>query len=264
MDPIEEFEFKPLTKGLGFHKKSEELKKQMLEGAKSQSAKMAQDIPLNVPEALLSENGVIKEPRTQQEAYADLLKALESPISKTDDSVLNISPTLPRESDVNKSIFTSLGGTLDMPDFPMPKMPPLSDLPDIIETKKTPSFKENKSELKSKTMSRGASNSPKVKLLELAAVSIPAGILDGIFVVALSALIYVFISAANPEKASSDSNKNIDEELQPEGNTDEQNLGIQSSNQILSEDLELGINFSKDFYEIGEIVEGEFLRLQQM
>ncbi|MCB0408452.1 MAG: hypothetical protein KDD34_09625, partial [Bdellovibrionales bacterium] len=188
MDPIEEFEFKPLTKGLGFHKKSEDLKKQMLEGAKSQSAKMAQDIPLNVPEILLDERSTVKEPRTQQEAYADLLKALESPISKTDDSVLNISPTLPRESDVNKSTFTSLGGTLDMPDFPMPKMPPLSDLPDIIETKKPPSLQEKRVELKSKTMSRGASNSPKVKLLAPASVSIPAGILDGIFVIALSLL----------------------------------------------------------------------------
>lgn len=194
MDPFEEFEFKPLTKGLGFHKKSAELKRQMLDGAAASAPRTAHDLPTS---PLLDEEDLVsdvKEPKSQKEAYADLLKALEKPMSfdeEKQDSTLEISEPLPREE--SGSSMDALGGTtMDLPDMNMPALPPMSEMPEMVENvSKEPTFEEKKAQLFGKTTQRGASNAPKIKILEPASIGIPAGILDAIFVVALSLIFLV-------------------------------------------------------------------------
>lgn len=193
MDPFEEFEFKPLTKGLGFHKKSSELKKQMLEGAASAAPKTSHDLPETAPlmtegeTDLVSEN---KEPKSQKEAYADLLKALEKPMSfeSKDEGGLEMTEPLPREGAVETAVASP---DVDLPDMNMPELPPMNEMPEMVEKPAEPSFEEKKAELFGKSASRGASNSPKIKILEPASVGVAAGILDSIFVVALSLIFLV-------------------------------------------------------------------------
>lgn len=195
MDPFEEFEFKPLTKGLGFHKKSSELKRQMLEGAASSAPKTSHDLPESAPLMSDEESDLVtsaKEPKSQKEAYADLLKALEKPMSfdatPEKKSELEMTETLPRR---DASEISAAGPDVDLPDMNMPELPPMNEMPEMVESSVEPSFEEKKAELFGTSTSRGASNSPKVKTLEPASVGVAAGILDCIFVVALSLIFLV-------------------------------------------------------------------------
>ncbi len=185
MDPFEEFEFKPLTKGLGFHKKSSELKRQMLEGVASSAPKTSYDLPEATPAMLENEPDLVaaepRQPQSQKEAYADLLKALEKPMSFETSSNptegLEMTEPLPREESMTAS--TAEGHLPDM------------NMPGVVESLKKSGFEEKKAELFGKSISRGASNSPKIKVLEPASVGVAAGILDSIFVVALSLIFLV-------------------------------------------------------------------------
>jgi uncharacterized RDD family membrane protein YckC len=67
MDPFEEFEFKPLTNGLGFHQNKN--KSSLSDELRSKS-----DLPKSIPTGLLEEEEV--QPRNQAEAYKDLMRTL--------------------------------------------------------------------------------------------------------------------------------------------------------------------------------------------
>jgi hypothetical protein len=196
MDPIEEFEFKPLTKGLGFHKKSVELKKQANAGVSFALKPNADDLPIRAPMAFeeIDLDTPLAAPKTQKEAYADLMKALETPIPSEKgkkEFKLDISQPLPRKDD--KQQFKMGSTSVELPDLKMPLMPPMKEMPDILERPlSTPlTFEEKKTALKQKATARGASNSPKVKRLQPQAVSVPSAILDSLFVLALSLIFLV-------------------------------------------------------------------------
>lgn len=195
MDPFEEFEFRPMTRGLGFHKKSSDLKKDVQNALNKEVPATSLDLPLEVPDSLLGEmKPENKEPKTQKEAYADLMKALESPIEsekqKTPVHELEMTQPLPTVSDPSIRIENELNPS---PEVHPPHMPPMSDMPDILETPMVPepTFEEKKQELERKAQRRGATNDPKPKLLTPAPMSFSASIIDSLFVLALSLIFLV-------------------------------------------------------------------------
>lgn len=198
MDPIEEFEFKPLTKGLGFHKKTSELKKQVLDAVGQNLKSNATDLPVQAPKSTFEEidlDSPVVNPKSQKEAYADLLKALEKPIpseAAKKEFSLDVSSPLPRKEDGQKFKINATP-SMNLPDLKMPLMPPMTEMPDILEKapKAQPTFEDKKAALKQKATTRGASNSPKLKSLKPESVSVPASILDSLFVLALSLIFLV-------------------------------------------------------------------------
>jgi uncharacterized RDD family membrane protein YckC len=89
MDNVDEFEMKPLTAGVGFHKKPVSLKEHVAKaGLSSQSQRRA--MPVQAPTDLL--DGAVK-PRTSKEIIDELHKALE-PVPK---NKLKMTEVLPRE-----------------------------------------------------------------------------------------------------------------------------------------------------------------------
>lgn len=231
MDPFEEFEFKPLTQGLGFHQNK---KKNSL----SKDLRSKSDLPESIPMGLLDEQEV--QPRNQAEAYKDLMRTLtqdneidleedskptgilkpqetsvkshalaaaESLKAMTDElSVevpeaaveaelpeLELSEPLPRKSDAALEV-SALEPDMGLPDLnPATEVPPMSELPDILEDApaKTSTFDIPRDAMKSSTTQRGASNAPGPSPLEPAPVSFSAAVLDFVFVIALAGIFLV-------------------------------------------------------------------------
>ena len=77
MDPFEEFEIKPLTEGLGFHKKSIPLAEQVKKSGLVE-AKTAQIPNFGIEERASGQGANSNRPQV----FADLLKALESPVGR--------------------------------------------------------------------------------------------------------------------------------------------------------------------------------------
>lgn len=78
MDPFEEFEFKPLTDGLGFHKKAEKLK-QDIQLTNLSEEKVARVVPEPPPKNLLHANDEeldLTAPRAASKSISDLIAAL--------------------------------------------------------------------------------------------------------------------------------------------------------------------------------------------
>lgn len=93
MDPFDEFEFKPLTDGLGFHKKTVSLR-EGLETAGVVSDKL-QGIPTAVPGELEDE----PRPAAKEPTFEDVLSALEkSPLQRKSSGDLEFTEPLPREA----------------------------------------------------------------------------------------------------------------------------------------------------------------------
>lgn len=211
MDPFEEFEFRPITKGLGFHKKANDLKENVQNALNEEVPSTSLDIPIQVPHSLLDELAPKKsEPKTQKEAYADLLKALESPIQSenktTEDRSLDFTPPLPRREDQKGDSSIRLSGDLNpAPEIIQPEFPSAGEMPDILEAPLTrePTFEEKKAELMRKAQKRGATNDPKSKLLKPAPMSIPASIIDSLFVLALSLIFLVSLLTVTGVELSS-------------------------------------------------------------
>src|SRR5258708_4154209 len=99
MDPFDEFEFKPLTDGLGFHKKTVSLK----EGLKNTGVldEELQSVPMSMPKSLLDDS---KAP-TKRHSFEDVLSALEkTPLARAGTPGLQFTEPLPREKNKQQAM----------------------------------------------------------------------------------------------------------------------------------------------------------------
>ena len=115
----EEFEFKPLTEGLGFHTKTVDLKKN-IETSGAVKEKLATSLPLT-PEALL--NDTVNEKteqkcRQQMMDFDDLIRSADELLDET----LSHNPQTPPDD-----LFTDIA---DIPNLP----PALETMPPTLET----------------------------------------------------------------------------------------------------------------------------------
>lgn len=177
MDPFDEFEFKPLTEGLGFHKKQKSLRESVQEVRLEEKAKPS--LPADLPEEMA--------PRRKM-TFDDIVSSLEkAPLEKSD---VEFAAPLPRES--KKPNFELMDMEIEMPrpqpvrsPFPTPdsyKKPYTSEV-----VKKTPS----REEMASVGTRRGAADSPQGRLVQSPG-SLSAAILDVVVVMALG---LIFTSA---------------------------------------------------------------------
>lgn len=179
MDPFDEFEFKPLTNGLGFHKKAQALKEQMKKSGVVESE--LQSLPTNIPKS------VTEEPiRARATTFDDVISSLEKASPKKQNiHDLEITETLPRVS--KKAMEIEPARPIQSP-FPKPeafRQPFVPATPVSTEIKKVPT----QANLNSVGTRRGAADSPKPNL-QPTSTSISSAILDGIVVTAL-ALVFV-------------------------------------------------------------------------
>jgi len=224
MDPFDEFEFKPLTDGLGFHKKTVSLK----EGLKNAGVleDELQSIPVSVPKSLLEDT---PKGNSKKHSFEDVLSALEkTPLNRPAD--LEFTETFAREAKTdgkgsnqsqnrnqgkNQSHGKNQGNPskqameIEMPRDPhSPRGPgerdnkkpnnspfprndayrgPIPGTPAVpMETKKVPT----QSQQESVGTRRGAADSPQ-RLLKPATISVPSAFLDFIIVLALSIVFLV-------------------------------------------------------------------------
>lgn len=209
MDPFDEFEFKPLTDGLGFHKKSVSLK----DGLKNSGVleDELQGIPLSIPKNMLEE---IPKAPVKKHTFDDVLSALEkTPLARKASSApgLQFTEPLPRQGrDQSKTPVAKNPLAKDAMDIDLgvPERPVQSPFPrpeayknpkqqkqQIPTTPGTPAIikqKESQAQLNSVGTRRGAADSPQRKLMP-ATVSVPSAILDFIICTALG---LVFLAAS--------------------------------------------------------------------
>lgn len=170
MDPFDEFEFKPLTDGLGFHKKTVSLK----EGLKKSGVleDELQSVPVTVPKSLLENTEM---PALPKHTFEDVLSALEkTPLQRSAAGVdLQFTEPLPRQAD--KKLAMEIEPVPTQSPFPAPsayknsvikKIPTLGQMADVGTR-------------------RGAADSPQRNLIP-SAVSLGPMFLDAIIVAALS------------------------------------------------------------------------------
>lgn len=173
MDPFDEFEFKPLTDGLGFHKKQKSLRESVKEVQLEEKARPS--LPPDLPEAVT--------PRRKM-TFDDIVSSLEkTPLEKTE---VEFSSPLPREQ--KKPDFHMMDMEIETPvksPFPTPESYKRPYTSEVI--KKTPS----QDELSSVGTRRGAADSPQGRLVTSPG-SLSAAILD---VVVVGALGLIFTSA---------------------------------------------------------------------
>lgn len=179
MDPFDEFEIKPLSEGLGFHKKSiplaEQIKKSGLIEANS----------AQIPVLSQEEKEKMQPAANKPQAFTDLLKALESPVAtrpsnppraSASTSEVLITEPLPAPGTSKKRAME-----IELPRPTGPEFPNLNPRPSASPLNKV---------VENVGLKRGAADSP-VTLLECASASVPAAILDGIVVFALSLMFLV-------------------------------------------------------------------------
>lgn len=182
MDPFDEFEFKPLTDGLGFHKKSVNLK----DGLKKSG--LVQDelapLPSALPKALTDDAPIAP---LKKHTFEDVLSALEkSPLQREKkESSLQFTETLPREKKSAMEIETPRAPV----NSPFPR-PDAYKSPAIRRPLVTPATSEPALTVPAVGTKRGASNSPKSKLLP-ATLSLESALLDLIIVSGLSLVFMV-------------------------------------------------------------------------
>lgn len=186
MDPFDEFEFKPLTDGLGFHKKSVSLK----EGLKKTGVldDELQGIPANMPQSMIEDTG---KSASKKHSFEDVLSALEkTPLNRPAD--LQFTEPLPR-SGKKQAMEVETPRPVQSP-FPQPgayKNP--LNIPNHVEKvgeKITPTMAAQE---KVGTR-RGAADSPQI-LLQPTSVSFASAALDGIIVFALTLVFLIALMA---------------------------------------------------------------------
>lgn len=190
MDPFDEFEFKPLTDGLGFHKKTVSLKEGLQKSGVLNDELQA--VPAAVPKSLLEEEPAAAVTSTRKRGFEDVLSALEkSPFQRSAKEMdLSITETLPREKSKKQAMDVEVPEPVRSP-FPRPeafKSPqpqPASPQP-AAEVKKIPA----PSDLANTGTRRGAADSPQRQLVS-ATISIPSAFLDLILITALGLLFVV-------------------------------------------------------------------------
>ncbi|MCB0350166.1 MAG: hypothetical protein KDD38_03220, partial [Bdellovibrionales bacterium] len=167
MDQTDEFEMKPLTPGLGFHKRQVSLKEHIAKtGLAGQN--LRRSIPTAPPEEMLTNPAQ----RTSKEIIAELHEALKPIKKKNDSEALKLTETLPREiSDVRSPHRPELT-PLDNVDFQIPD----KSMSDQVGSR------------------RGASDNL-VRPLTPVSVSFASIILDGAIVLAFSLIFLVSLIA---------------------------------------------------------------------
>lgn len=181
MDPFDEFEFKPLTEGLGFHKKAVSLKDGLRQSGVLEDE--LQTVPASVPKSLLEE---IPQAPTKKHTFEDVLSALEkTPLNRKSD--LQFTEVLPREPQKKEAMDIEVPRAPVQSPFPRPDAYTPPTAPMAVTLKKTP----KQSELANVGTRRGAADSPQRKLLP-ATISIPSACLD---LIICTALALVFLAA---------------------------------------------------------------------
>lgn len=191
MDLFDDFEMKPITDGLGFHKKAVRLSDKV-EETKALRDEMNASLPKPPPESMMNEASLTT--KSDKEILDDLLKALD-PVSESIEkeqeptpAVPKVTNTLPRRGDAVVAAT---------PDFVEPLAPveraPIGDLTPNAPTAPQPAVPRQKKPLvtpvSSKTQ-RGATNSPKPRLTECP-ISLGSITLDAIIVFALTLIFLV-------------------------------------------------------------------------
>jgi hypothetical protein len=195
MDPFDEFEFKPLTDGLGFHKKAVSLK----EGLKTSGVLRdeLQSIPPTVPKSAMDEGpaasaSLAKAPAAgKKPTFEDVLSALEkTPLQRSTSSDLQFTEPLPREKQSGVGGIGQPRKALEIEPVqsPFPKPDAYNDPMGV----KTPAAKQVPTQAKQAGAGtrRGAADSPRRKL-EPATASFPSAALDLIVVTALALVFLV-------------------------------------------------------------------------
>jgi hypothetical protein len=185
MDPFDEFEFKPLTDGLGFHKKSVTLKEGLKTSGVLQDA--LQPLPSSMPK-MQADDAITSVKKT---TFEDVISSLEKPArsARVSEAVaaaaasadLKITEPLPRQPKGKKAMEIETPRPVQSP-FPQPaayKSP-------AIKVKKVPT----QSQLSSVGTRRGAADSPQRKLMPVT-LSFESAVLDLIIVMGLTLVFMV-------------------------------------------------------------------------
>jgi len=169
MDPFDEFEFKPLTDGLGFHKKTKSLKDGLNQSGVVKEELV--DLPASLPRDMVEEGS--RTSGSKKPTFEDVLSALEkTPLQRATTPTVDLNFTEP---------------------LPTAAMPPRKARGGVVEspTVQSPFPKADAYVAKAKEGTRrGAADSPKRHLLKPAMISVPSAILDLIIVTAF-ALVFV-------------------------------------------------------------------------
>ncbi|MGE0763307.1 MAG: hypothetical protein AB7N80_08515 [Bdellovibrionales bacterium] len=186
MDPFEEFEIKPLSEGLGFHKKSVPLSEQVKKSG------LAEAYSVQIPSLTQADKEKLQSNTSSKpQAFADLLKALESPASARAPAPMR--PMVPAPVAASELMITEplpAPGTAKKKavevEIPRPQGPEFPTLNPARPSNTTPLSKV----VENVGLKRGAADSP-MRMLERASVSIPSAVLDGVVVFALSLMFLV-------------------------------------------------------------------------
>ncbi len=177
MDPFDEFEFKPLTDGLGFHKK----KVNLSEGLKA-SGVLRDELkgtPNRMPDHFLDE---VSKPTAKVKTFEEVLSALETvPVKRT--SEFEFTEPLPHKKPAKVAMDVDIepsGGPGSRSPFPQPEAYRPAKM------KKVPL----QSELANVGTRRGAADSPRPRL-KPATVNFGSAILDFVIVLAFSLVFMV-------------------------------------------------------------------------
>lgn len=190
MDPFDEFEFKPLTDGLGFHKKSVNLKDGLKKSGVLQDE--LQPIPSALPKLMTDEAPIAP---LKKHTFEDVLSALEkSPLQRDNkkDGGLTFTEVLPRDPAPNKKSAMEIETPRAPVNSPFPR-PDAYKSPAIrkpVVTSAVPEASKAVQPAPAIGTKRGASNSPKSKLAP-ATMSIESALLDLIIVTGLSLVFMV-------------------------------------------------------------------------
>ncbi len=179
---IDDFEMKPLTAGLGFHKKSVSLKEHISKVGLAEQAVRRSAAASSLPSAPPNELIEPARPRSSREIIDELHSAL-----KVKPKTAQLSSILPREID-------------DVPSRPMKPEPQPHRQPDPLNRVK---FQIPEKSLAEATGVRRSGHDNMVKPLSPIAVSIPAMILDSLVVFALSLIFLVCLIAVTNIKLPS-------------------------------------------------------------
>jgi len=182
MDPFEEFEFKPLTDGLGFQKKPATLKEQVKSSGLVNEH--LQELPTSIPK--FGEDLVAKKPMGFDDVISSLEKAPFKP-SMPGKSFLEITEPLPRPTiktmEVEMPQMPKQARAPIQSPFPSQdlfRQPPVAPTPAQVAPKPL-----QKKELGNVGTRRGAADSPQGQLV-LTSASVPSAALDFVVIIALS------------------------------------------------------------------------------
>jgi hypothetical protein len=192
MDPFDEFEFKPLTDGLGFHKKTVNLREEL------KSAGVLHDelkgIPSSAPQGLFDETPSITGP-SKRPTFEDVLSSLEkTPLKRP--AELEFSEPLPRDREVDKPVQSPFPRS-EAFKGPNPTVPQTPPAPIGNEITKNKTKGKSTAQVSAKAgvdvgTRRGAADSPKRNLAP-ATVSVPSAFLDFVIVVAMSLIFLIML-----------------------------------------------------------------------